>query len=38
MRVFRHTPLAAFLVGSLGIALFSVMDAVMKWLVLAIGA
>lgn len=38
MHAFRHTPLAAFLVGSLGIALFSVMDAVMKWLVLAIGA
>jgi S-adenosylmethionine uptake transporter len=35
---FRHTPAAAFLVGSIGIALFSGMDAVMKGLVLAIGA
>jgi S-adenosylmethionine uptake transporter len=34
----RHTPLFAFLVGVLGIALFSGMDAVMKALVLAIGA
>ena len=33
----RHAPLTAFLVGMLGIALFSVMDAVMKGLVLAIG-
>ena len=33
----RHTPLTAFLVGMVGIALFSVMDAVMKGLVLAIG-
>ena len=33
----RHTPLAAFFVGVLGIALFSGMDAVMKGLVLAIG-
>ena len=33
----RHTPATAFLVGMLGIALFSVMDAVMKGLVLAIG-
>ena len=33
----RHTPVIAFLVGMLGIALFSVMDAVMKGLVLAIG-
>ncbi|MFC7536181.1 DMT family transporter [Sphingomonas sp. GCM10030256] len=33
----RHSPLAAFLVGTLGIALFSIMDAVMKGLVLAIG-
>ena len=33
----RHTPVLAFLVGTLGIALFSVMDAVMKGLVLAIG-
>lgn len=32
-----HTPLFAFLVGVLGIALFSGMDAVMKGLVLAIG-
>ena len=34
----RHTPLIAFLVGTLGIALFSAMDAVMKELVLGIGA
>lgn len=33
----RHSPLIAFLVGVLGIALFSAMDAVMKGLVLAIG-
>ncbi|MCY7338365.1 MAG: DMT family transporter [Sphingomonas bacterium] len=33
----RHTPLAAFLVGTLGIATFSGMDAVMKGLVLALG-
>jgi S-adenosylmethionine uptake transporter len=33
----RHSPLIAFLVGVLGIALFSGMDAVMKGLVLAIG-
>lgn len=33
----RHTPLIAFLVGTLGIALFSAMDAIMKGLVLAIG-
>ena len=33
----RHPPLTAFLVGVLGIALFSGMDAVMKGLVLAIG-
>jgi S-adenosylmethionine uptake transporter len=33
----RHDPLIAFLVGSLGIAAFSAMDAVMKGLVLAIG-
>ena len=33
----RYTPLVAFAVGSLGIALFSAMDAVMKGLVLAIG-
>ena len=33
----RHAPVIAFLVGSLGIALFSMMDAVMKGLVLAIG-
>lgn len=33
----RHSPLAAFMVGVLGIALFSGMDAVMKGLVLAIG-
>ena len=33
----RHSPVTAFLVGSLGIALFSIMDAVMKGLVLAIG-
>jgi S-adenosylmethionine uptake transporter len=32
-----HNPLVAFLVGVLGIALFSGMDAVMKGLVLAIG-
>jgi S-adenosylmethionine uptake transporter len=34
----RHPPLTAFLVGILGIAMFSGMDAVMKGLVLAIGA
>ena len=33
----RHDPMTAFLVGMLGIALFSGMDAVMKGLVLAIG-
>ena len=33
----RHSPVTAFLVGVLGIALFSGMDAVMKGLVLAIG-
>src|SRR4029450_4884071 len=33
----RHDPLIAFLVGALGIATFSAMDAVMKGLVLAIG-
>lgn len=33
----RHSPAIAFLVGTLGIALFSAMDAVMKGLVLAIG-
>jgi S-adenosylmethionine uptake transporter len=33
----RPTPAIAFLVGTLGIALFSLMDAVMKGLVLAIG-
>ncbi len=33
----RHPPLTAFLVGMLGIGLFSGMDAVMKGLVLAIG-
>ncbi|MFP5329449.1 MAG: DMT family transporter [Alphaproteobacteria bacterium] len=33
----HHPPLVAFLVGVLGIALFSGMDAVMKGLVLAIG-
>ena len=33
----RHDPMIAFLVGMLGIALFSGMDAVMKGLVLAIG-
>ena len=33
----RHSPTAAFLVGVLGIALFSGMDAVMKGLVLAVG-
>ena len=33
----RHPPILAFLVGVLGIALFSGMDAVMKGLVLAIG-
>ena len=33
----RHPPIIAFLVGVLGIALFSGMDAVMKGLVLAIG-
>lgn len=34
----RHDPLTAFLVGMSGIALFSGMDAVMKGLVIAIGA
>ncbi len=34
----RHPPLTAFFVGILGIAMFSGMDAVMKGLVLAIGA
>jgi S-adenosylmethionine uptake transporter len=34
----RHNPLLAFFVGVAGIALFSGMDAVMKGLVLAIGA
>ena len=34
----RHSPAIAFSVGVLGIALFSAMDAVMKGLVLAIGA
>ncbi len=34
----RHRPAIAFAVGTLGIALFSGMDAVMKGLVLAIGA
>ena len=34
---FRHTPLAAFLVGMIGIATFSGMDAVMKGLVIALG-
>ena len=34
----RHPPVFAFAVGVLGIALFSAMDAVMKGLVLAIGA
>lgn len=33
----RHSHLIAFLVGALGIASFSIMDAVMKGLVLAIG-
>ncbi|CAA9524789.1 MAG: FIG00636767: hypothetical protein [uncultured Sphingomonas sp.] len=33
----HHSPLLAFAVGALGIALFSAMDAVMKGLVLAIG-
>ena len=37
MHLPRHTPLVAFLVGSVGIALFSAMDAVMKGLVLGIG-
>ncbi len=37
MPVRHHPPLTAFLVGVLGIALFSGMDAVMKGLVLAIG-
>lgn len=37
MRESRHDPLMAFLVGSIGIAAFSAMDAVMKGLVLAIG-
>ncbi len=33
----RHSPVAAFLVGTLGIASFSMMDAVMKGLVIAMG-
>ena len=33
----QHPPLTAFLVGVLGIAMFSGMDAVMKGLVIAIG-
>lgn len=33
----RHTPLIAFMVGTLGIATFSGMDAVMKGLVIALG-
>lgn len=33
----RHSPTTAFIVGMLGIALFSGMDAVMKGLVLAVG-
>lgn len=33
----RHDPLIAFLVGAIGIASFSAMDAVMKGLVLALG-
>ena len=37
MNAARHSPVIAFLVGVLGIALFSAMDAVMKGLVLAIG-
>ena len=37
MQLPRPTPLTAFLVGSLGIATFSGMDAVMKGLVLALG-
>src|SRR5688500_6736045 len=34
----RHDPMTAFLVGMSGIALFSAMDAVMKGLVIAVGA
>ena len=37
MSAARHSPLVIFAVGTLGIALFSGMDAVMKGLVLAIG-
>jgi S-adenosylmethionine uptake transporter len=37
MSAARHSPAIAFLVGTIGIALFSAMDAVMKGLVLAIG-
>lgn len=37
MPAVRHPPVIAFLVGVLGIALFSGMDAVMKGLVLAVG-
>jgi S-adenosylmethionine uptake transporter len=37
MKLPRPTPLTAFLVGTLGIATFSGMDAVMKGLVLALG-
>ncbi|MEO7365787.1 MAG: DMT family transporter [Sphingomicrobium sp.] len=37
MRRLSHDPLTAFIVGTIGIALFSGMDAVMKGLVLALG-
>lgn len=37
MNAKRHDPLIAFLVGAVGIASFSAMDAVMKGLVLALG-
>ena len=37
MQLARHTPLTAFLVGMIGIATFSGMDAVMKGLVIALG-
>lgn len=38
MPLSRHDPIAAFIAGVTGIALFSAMDAVMKGLVIAIGA
>jgi S-adenosylmethionine uptake transporter len=37
MKPVRHSPATAFLVGTIGIATFAMMDAVMKGLVIAIG-